>query len=234
METPQRNKLSMYLAVLGVMERFEAAWTALPGIVVLVERLRALTEGIQSGAGIQGTPREGVSKGKNRKQVAMINLAAEVAGDLHSWAVAQQDDVLTAQADVEVSGLVNTADTLVAGRCREIHRLGVAHAAGIAGLGTTAADLAELDQAIKDYEPLATAPRAATVAAKGVTGDIATDTRAADRLLKAQLDKAMRKFKRKNADFATAYANARVIVNLGGGGGGSPTPTPPPGPVPPA
>ena len=88
-------------------------------------------------------------------------------------------------------------------------------------------DLQALDDAIKAYEPVVIAPREAIVMGKGVTGTIETGTKSADALLKLELDKAMRKFKRKNPDFAEAYANARIIVDLGGGQQPPAPPTPP-------
>ena len=232
METSQKNKLSMVLAVLGVMETHKAVWQPLAGIADMVQRLGDLTDSIQEASGIQGTPRDGIAKGKNRKQVAMINLAAEVAGDVHSLAVAQKDDVLAGKSAVEISELVNTPDTLVAARCREIYQLGMENAAALAPFGTAAADLAALDEAIQAYDKMATAPRQATVAAKGVTAGIDTDIRSADALLRTELDKTMRKFQRKNPDFAQAYADARMIMDLGGGKTALPVnPTPAPAKV---
>ena len=222
MEIHQKNKLSMYLAVLGVMEKYDSVWLPLSGIAAMVQRLEDLVESIQEASGIQGTPRDGIAKGKNRKQVAMINLAAEVAGDVHSLAVAQKNDVLAGKSAVEISDLVNTPDTLVAARCREIHKLGKENSAGIAPFGTGAEDLAALDLAIKDYEKVATAPRQAVVAAKGVTGGITADFQSGDALLKKEIDKGMRKFRRKNPQFAQEYADARIIVDLGGGKSAAP------------
>ena len=50
-----------------------------------------------------------------------------------------------------------------------------------------------LDAAIKAYEPMATAPRQATVLAKGVTGSIEANIKSADALLKTEFDKTMRR-----------------------------------------
>jgi len=54
------------------------------------------------------------------------------------------------------------------------------------------------------------------------TGLTFNQTRA-DLLLRNELDKAMRKFKRKEPDFAKAYADARIIIELGCGGATTPT-----------
>ena len=227
MENPQKNKLSMYLAVLGVMDTFNSAWQALAGIAAMGTRLTDLTDDIKDASGIQGTPRDGIAKGKNRKQVAMINLTVDVAGDLHSLATARGDDELAAKSAVEVSELVGTGDAVVASRCRELHKLAVENAAGIAPFGTTDEDLTALDEAIKAYVPVATAPRQAIVLGKQVTGNIDASIKSADFLLKNELDKAMRKFKRKEPDFAKAYADARIIVELGGGGAAAQKPATP-------
>jgi hypothetical protein len=106
---------------------------------------------------------------------------------------------------------------------------GVAHAAGIDPLGTKAADLAALDEAIAAYDPLATAPRKAIIDGKQVTTRIETNTKEADALLRDELDKSMRKFKRKAPDFAKAYADARIIVELGSAPAPKPAPPKPEG-----
>lgn len=215
MEIPQKNKLSMFLAVLGVMETYSAAWTTLTAIAGMVTRLTDLTDSIQTNSGIQGTPRTGIAQGKNRKQVDMINLTAEVAGDLHAWAVEQQDDILAGQTDVEVSDLVHLSDVVVGPRCRELYTLAQSHAAALIPYGTTAASLTALDAAITAYEAAETAPRQAIAVNTSVTDDIARDIAAGSKLLRGELDKAMRKFARLNPDFFHAYRDARVIVDLG-------------------
>lgn len=77
-----------------------------------------------------------------------------------------------------------------------------------------------MDAAIEAYIPLVSTPRQAIVSGKGVTGDIDVDVRSAMTLLKKQIDKSMRKVKRKNAVFFNAYDSARIIVDLGGGHAG--------------
>lgn len=217
MNDNQRNKLSMFLAVLGVMETNHAVWQPLSAVAGIVTRLTDLTAAIQQNSGVQGTPRTGVAQGKSRKQVEMVKRTAEVAGDLHSYAVAQGDDTLAGQSDVEVSDLLKTADSLVGPRCRELLALAQTHAAALAGYGTEAADLTALDAAIGTYEGTATAPRQATVTNTVVAAEIARDVAAGMLLLKAELDKAMRKFERKSPAFFQTYQDARSIIDLGHG-----------------
>ncbi|MDQ6766049.1 MAG: hypothetical protein M3Z22_08125 [Verrucomicrobiota bacterium] len=88
MTGPEQNKLSMYLAVLGVMNKFNAVWSGLAGIVSMVTRLQGFVTEIQGATGIQGSPTTGIAGGKNRKNMTMVEWAAEIAGDLHSFAMA--------------------------------------------------------------------------------------------------------------------------------------------------
>lgn len=228
MTNPQQNKLAMYLAVLGVMDKYNAVWSPLTAIADMVTRLQGFVSDLQGASGIQGTPQTGIAGGKRRANVAMINLAAEIAGDLHAFAVKNNDTVLAAKVDLHVSDLANEGDTVIGPHCQEIHDLANTNAAGILPFGTTAADITALKTAIDAYTPLVTKPREAIVSRKVVTGDIEATQNDADALLKDELDRSMRKFKTKNPPFFGEYTNARMIIDLG-----SQSNPPPAAPAPP-
>ncbi len=229
MNDGQRNKLSMFLAVLGVMETYHDQWQALTGISEMVTRLTGLAQSVQTNSGVQGTPRTGITQGKNRKLVEMARLTAEIAGYLHAYAVKQQDDNRAAQSDVHLSDLLNLAEPLVAPRCRSIHDAANSLASSLSSYGLESADLTALDAAIAAYEAVVTAPRQAIAVNTSVTAAIATDLRAGSDLLKGELDRVMRKFERSAPAFYQAYRDARVIVDLHGHK--DPAATPGPGPV---
>jgi hypothetical protein len=217
----------MYLAVLGVMGKYNAVWTALTAIADMVTRLQGFVSDLQDASGIQGTPQTGIAGGKRRANVTMINLAAEIAGDLHAFAVKSGDAALAGKVDLHVSDLANDGDTVVGPHCQEIHDLANTHAADVLPFGTTAADITALQDAINAYTALLTKPREATVSRKVVTGNIGETQDSADALLKDELDRSMRKFKTKNAPFFNEYTNARMIIDLGGHAEKPPTPVPP-------
>jgi hypothetical protein len=183
---------------------------------------------LQEASGFRGTPQTGIAAGKRRANVAMINLAADVAGDLHAFAVASGDAALAAKVDLHVSDLANEGDTVIGPRCREILDLANTHAVDILPFGTEKADIAKLQDAIDAYTPLATKPRQAIVSRKAVTTNISDTQDAADALLKDELDRSMRKFKTKNSGFFNEYTNARSIIDLGGRGSGDDATPPPP------
>lgn len=217
MNSAQQNKLSMYLAVLGVMEKFHSAWSALTGIANMVTRLQGCVTQLGEKTGIQGTPQTGVAGGKNRKNLSMIQLASDIAGDLHSLAISRGDDVMAAKMDLHLSDLVHLGNTVVGPRCQEIHDLAETNAADLtSGFNTDAvADTAALQAAIDAYSPLVGTPRQAKGVTKEATKDIQALEESADALLKDELDRSMRKQKKKNPQFFGEYSSARMIINLG-------------------
>lgn len=212
----QQNRLSMYLAVLGVMAKYNSVWAALTAIADMVTRLQDLTSSIQESSGVQGSPLTGIAGGKRRKRMEMMEQTVAIAGDLHAMAVKNNDASLEAKTDFELTDLVRLGETVVGPRCEEIRGFANTNAATLAsGYGVDAADITALQTAITDFKGLLTKPRQAVVARKEVRGDIADDEAAADKLLEKEMDKTMRKFKTKNAPFFGEYTSARMIVDLG-------------------
>jgi hypothetical protein len=214
MTTNQQNRLSMFLAVLGVMQKYNSTWSAMTAIADIVTRLTNYVNAIQDKSGVQGTPLTGIAGGKRRNRMDMIEKTLAIAGDLHALA-ANNDPVLQAKAALDLTDLVRLGETVVAPRCQEIHDLASAKTAALANYGVTAADIAALQTAIDAYTAVLTKPLEAVVGRKEVTGSIAQDEDAADKVLKNELDPVMRKFKTKNPAFFGEYSSARMIIDLG-------------------
>jgi len=205
----------MSLAVLDVMDNYESFWSGLKRFAPMVTELDGLVADVLEKSGLQGTRRTGLAQGKNRKQVVMIELVSTLAGDLHNIAVTDGDADLEGKTNLYKSDFLGMGDAEVGPACREIVKLAKAHAAELDELGTTAEDIAEAEAAIEAYVPLVASPRVATTQRKTITEDIATLLGKIDELYEKRLDRAMRKFAKKNKAFYDDYQNARLIVNLG-------------------
>jgi hypothetical protein len=215
MTTNQQNRLSMFLAVLGVMQKYNSAWSAMTALAEMVTRLTAYTGALQDKTGVQGTPLTGIAGGKRRNRIDMIEKTLAMAGDLHALATKNNDSVLRAKVALDLTDLMRASETVVGTRCEQIYDLANTNTAALANYGVAAADITALKTAIDAYTDLLTKPRQAVVSRKEVTGGIAQDEDAADKLLKNELDPAMRKFKTKNAAFFGEYMSARMIIDLG-------------------
>jgi hypothetical protein len=215
MNANQQNRLSMFLAVLGVMDKYNSVWSAMTAITEMVTRLTSFTDSIQDKTGVQGTPLTGIADGKRRNRMDMIQQAVAIAGDLQALATKTNDSTLQGKVATELTDLVRLGETVVAPRCQQIHDLASANAAALVTYGVTAADITTLQSVIDAYTAVLSKPREAVVGRKEVTGSISQDEDAADTLLKNELDPAMRKFKTKNAPFFSEYTSARMIIDLG-------------------
>jgi len=205
----------MFLAVLGVMGKYNSVWSAMTAIAEMVSRLTGYTDSIQDKTGVQGTPLTGIADGKRRNRMDMIQQALAIAGDLQALATKTNDSALQGKVATELTDLVRLGETVVAPRCQQIHDLASANAAALLTYGVAAADITTLQSVIDAYTAVLSKPREAVVGRKEVTGSIAQDEDAADKLLKDELDPAMRKFMTKNAPFFSEYTSARMIIDLG-------------------
>jgi hypothetical protein len=184
MTVVQQNRLAMFLAVLGVMDKYSSVWSTMTALADMVTRLTNYTDSIQDKTGVQGTALTGIAGGKRRNRMDMIQKALAIAGDLHALATKNNNSTLQAKTALELTDLVRMGDTLVGPRCQEIHELANTNAAALAKYGVAAADITALQTAIDAYTSVLTKPREAVVGRKEVTGSIAQDEDAADKLLR--------------------------------------------------
>ena len=197
MNATQQNRLSMFLAVLGVMDKYHAAWSTMTALAEIVTRLTNFTTAIQDKTGVQGTPLTGIAGGKRRTRMDMIQQALAIAGDLQALATKTNDSALEGKVAMELSDLVRLNDTLVAPRCQQVHYLANTNAAALVPYGVAAADITTLQTAIDAYTAVLTKPREAVIGRTEVTGAIAQDEDAANTLLQNELDPVMRKLRRR-------------------------------------
>ncbi|MGI9089168.1 MAG: hypothetical protein ACR2HH_15750 [Chthoniobacterales bacterium] len=125
----------MFLAVLGVREKYNGSWAALTAIADMVTRLDDLTTGMQESSGVQGTKRTGIAGGKRRQRLLVMDQAVAIAGDLHALAGKNNDADLQAKCAFELTDLVRLGETVIAPRCQEIHDLANTNTAGPAAFG---------------------------------------------------------------------------------------------------
>ena len=85
MNANQQNKLAMFLAVLGVMDKYSSVWSSMTALAEIVTRLTNFTTAIQDKTGVKGTPLTGIAGGKRRMRMDMIQQALAIAGDCKRW-----------------------------------------------------------------------------------------------------------------------------------------------------
>ncbi len=175
MNSVQQNRLAMFLAVLGVMNKYNSAWSAMTALADMVTRLTGYADGIQDKTGVQGTALTGIAGGKRRNRMDMIQQALAMTGDLHALAIKTNDATLQGKTKFELSDLVRLGETVVGPTCQQIYDLANTNQAALADYGVEKADITALKTAIDAYSLLISKPREAVVGRKEVTGSIAQD-----------------------------------------------------------
>ena len=207
MNSVQQNRLAMFLAVLGVTDRYNSAWSAMTAFAEIVTRLTGYTASIQDKTGVQGTALTGIAGGKRRNRMDMMQKTLAMAGDLHALATKNNDAALQGKVKMEISDLVRLGETVVGPHCQQVYDLANANQAALVDYGVAKEDVTALKAAIDLFMGLITKPREAVVGRKEVTGSIAQDEAAADKLLK---DEPIRRCENLRRRTHRSSANTRV------------------------
>ena len=228
MNAIQERKLAMYGSVQVVLNRHKAKWlsfepfaeasTALDGLVAQILTLAPKQVRTSGGAADKRTAL------KTLGDVAWL-VAAQVA----AYAAKANNRTLQARVGFSRTALTARGDQSAVARCRAVHTAATENLAALTKYRVDAAKLTELDNAIKAFQALITAPRDSTTQSASATKQLPALFKKADALLKEQLDKLMGGYAASEPTFHGEYGAARVIVDAGGGEA-KPAPATPPAP----
>jgi len=119
----------------------------------------------------------------------------------------------SAKVDYSESDLLKGRDTASRDKCQTVHDVAEEKLASLGKHGVDEDVLEDLQDKITAYDECVTKPREAIATGKTVTKQIATEFRAADRVLNKSLDNLALKFKKAAPQFYQDYKNARAIVD---------------------
>lgn len=224
----QENKLTMYLAVIAVCDRFTALWQTLQAFADGHTEFSAHVQTIQTLSQSQSQPTTGLAQDKGQLRKTMADAAVETAGAVSAYAKKAKNNDLAAKVNVSASDMIGGRDTIAADTARNVHTAATANLASLASYGVTAAKLTALKAKIDAYAASIAKPRDARASTKTATEQMDGEFDAADAVLKDQMDNLVPQFKSANAAFVTDYQNARIIVDTGAAKAKTKTPTPPP------
>ena len=151
----------------------------------------------------------GATTNKDIAREELENCMIEVAGGIHSYAVAKNNNVLKARVEIagsdiehmRYSDLITTASSLLE-LAGEIEPEDLAH------YGISADDVARFEIALQAFDGLKTSPKEATIEHSGYTDAIAT-IQADSQLILDMLDKLAVQFRRKDPVYYDIYTTSR-------------------------
>src|SRR5437868_8618953 len=124
MTDPQENKLSMYRAVLQVLDANAAEYAGVAAFGTQVTNFRNSVNLIGQLAQTQTADTSGIALDKAMLQDQMVEMALRVAGALKAFASDNNNAPLREQADINKSKFKNARDDMRDDIAQQIHDLG--------------------------------------------------------------------------------------------------------------
>ena len=220
------NKVTMYLVVITVLDKFSAVISAVPAFANLVTSFKALTAEVRAKSQDADAGTSGKTKVKQTAASIMAETVTSLVGALHAYACEEDDQDLMEQTDIAETNIIRERDAKRADYCTKLVDLVEKHKADLADWGVTDADIAEARQSIKDYEASLGARSSAKTTQEGEHGSVDDMIAKVDRLLFRQMDRMVKKQKKNHPDFFVEYSAARVIRDIPATHKGKNTPQP--------
>ena len=213
MNKVNEDKMSMFYALMQVLDKHNATWTGLVPFKNAHTELAANIASIENATQKQETNLKGFAEDKRTKKEKMVKLTLSIAQGVYAYAVDEGDAVLQAKSDYSRSDLMQTRDAVIAQTCQNIHDLANAAIADLGAYGIVAADLTAQQTAIDKYTATVGSPRAALAERKGATAEINALVKDSMKILTKRMDKMMPEFEESHPNFYQEYFDARIIVN---------------------
>jgi hypothetical protein len=232
MTDPQENKLTMYRAVLQVLDANAAEYAGVAAFGTQVTNFHNSVDLIGQLAQTQTADTSGIALDKAMLNDQMVDMALRVAGALKAWASDTNNAPIRQQANINKSTFSRARDDMRDDIAQQIHDLGNANVAALAPFGVTAATITALQTRIDVYRAAIGSPRTARAQKGTATTMLANEFDRADMILGDRIDGLVEQFKSSGTTFYSDYKNARKIVQTGDHSPATP-PTPPNPPTPP-
>jgi len=216
MKLSEQARISMLNAVYGVVTTEDhapiyashVAFTE--GVEALGETITALDAQIQAA---QGNP--GATTAKEQARLGLCAISMEVIGAVKAYCAVAQDPELLGRVSFAASTICTGKVSEVVGRCKNVWQAATDNAQALAKYGVTPAKLTKLNNAIKAFDKMKTAPRQQQAIKSAARKLIPVLVNSGVGILRDQLDQLMPQFNGANPAFFNAYFAARVVVSQG-------------------
>ena len=236
MDTNQRNRLRMYKATREYLATHATVWSAVPAIQTAFDELGAKITVIDQNVTAQEAALSGYTQGKAQLRSVLESRILLLANATAAYARATGNEVLLADVQVTPSGLSALSEQRIDDAAERVKAAAISVLPPLAAYGVTAIEIAQLENALTDFEEARSTPDVKRAERAGITNTL--DAKFADvtELLKGQLDLLLARYKATDPEFHAGYVAARVIIDLRGPGEDEepdgPVVDPVPGPAP--
>ncbi len=216
MNANEKNRISMYLAVIAVLEQHKELITTIPALVEIIGQFDTLVADIIARDQKHETITAGVIAEKNGILDTMAATTLRFAKALYALGRKTGNEQLKEECDVTMSDLMHRRQVETEQYCLRIAELAGTHAADLEAYGIAAGEIEEFVKATEAYRE-ATDTRDRKFTESKATHQVMHNMfKKADDILKEDLDTILETLREKDPDFYLQYKAARNIHDLGG------------------
>lgn len=200
----------MVKSTVAYLAQNEAIWNSNPAFVKAVADLKKAVAAISAAAG-NSPATEAASVSKLHTRELLEDLTSEIADQLFALSEETGDLGLAAASDFSRASLYRLTDEELEHTAKHVSELASAHLDALANYLVVAADIAELATLTSNFS--SASPRSPVPALRpGVTATTQEERlRAANRILRARLDKLVARYRKTAPEFFSGYIHARVV-----------------------
>ena len=215
MRKTESNKLTMFSAVITVMDANADIYANTPVIVESLNDFKSLVEQIKSkDMDFRGRTKDETAA-KLVKEEQLVKLVLKIANALYVLGVKTKNSELQINAKVTKSELVSARDTLLVNKAMQILTLANSYKDSLVNYGITDAAISEAQAALDDFNAAMGSQAEEHAGSVAAREELTELFQKADALLKNELDPMIAMYEDINSDFYNSYLTARVIKDLG-------------------
>ncbi len=216
MNDTQEDYLSMFNVVIERCEENIDLISPIPMLLQSLADFKAKVQEIKDTSMEQGTVLTGIAEDKRnlkRNLAYRSNITAKI---VTGYASTQQNLILKAEVDYSEYELFTMRDEIIHAHCQNIHDRAQENIVALAACGLTPQMIADMQQAITDFEDFSAEPTLALNKRKIATENLITLFVETKQLLRERMDSNMSLFKLTNPHFYRLYKVSRKLRKSGG------------------
>jgi hypothetical protein len=215
MRDNQENKLTMYEAVVKLLEQNDGLIATVPAFVGAKDNLVTSINKVKKEARQQKEATAGKRAAKVDAENELIRIIMSAGSALYSYGRKIKDHEMQDVANVRVSKLEDMRDTELVNKAEMIYAKLLANVADLTDYQITAATVTEFRAKIDNFANALGVRESSAARSTGATANLQMYFTEADDILNEDMDRMMEMFKQSEPGFYNEYFAARVIKNLG-------------------
>ena len=214
MTKKEENKLTMYKAVLALLQANGSKTASIPAFANILSQFQAAVQEIEQKHREHQTRAKGAAQQKAQLEDEMVDSLVLLAGAMYVYGVQQQDEELKALTRVSESSFKRLRDTDLLNRARSLYSKAEALAANLGDYGIDEARLTAIKEQIDAYAAALENREMVSAEKTAARQALSQAFDQADEILTDMLDPIMEMYRTQDQQFYNQYQSARVIKDL--------------------